>query len=125
MAKTRTQYTCQNCGRTTPRYLGRCPQCQQFDTMVEQVIVLDAGKSAEQRPAATVTSQPVRLPDISSDRMDRLVLPLAEFSRVLGGGIVPGSLILLGGAPALANPPCLDVAVMVRRDLWAHLVCLW
>jgi DNA repair protein RadA/Sms len=100
MSKTRTQWVCQNCGRTTPREMGRCPGCGEWSTMVEVV---------EQPPAPAPglstfpASEPRRLSEIEAEGLERLPLPLAEFARVLGGGAVPGSLILVGGDPGIGK----------------------
>jgi DNA repair protein RadA/Sms len=101
MAKTHTQYVCQNCGRRTPRYFGRCPACGEWNTMVEEVVERQATGG---RPAASFyESTPQRLVEISTDGLERLPLPMNEFSRVLGGGVVPGSLILVGGEPGIGK----------------------
>ncbi len=102
MAKRQTQYVCQSCGRTTPAYMGRCPRCGEFDTMVEQLI--EPETSAKGRKSGGLTSsRPVRLHEVEADGFDRLALPVQEFSRVLGGGLVPGSLILVGGDPGIGK----------------------
>lgn len=102
MAKRQTQYVCQSCGRTTPAYTGRCPRCGEFDTMVEQLI--EPETSAKGRKSGGLTSsRPVRLHEVEADGFDRLALPVQEFSRVLGGGLVPGSLILVGGDPGIGK----------------------
>ena len=98
MAKLRTQYVCQQCGRTAAKPLGRCPQCGEWNSMVEEVV--------ESRPggSATVYGQgPVRLDQIETGNDDRLPLGIAEFARVLGGGVVPGSLVLIGGDPGIGK----------------------
>lgn len=102
MAKRQTQFVCQSCGRITPVYMGRCPRCGEFDTMVEQLI--ESESLARGRKAAVpLTSRPVRLREVEADGLDRLSLPVQEFSRVLGGGLVPGSLILVGGDPGIGK----------------------
>jgi DNA repair protein RadA/Sms len=100
MAKTRTQWICQNCGRTTPRYMGRCPGCGEWNTMVETVEEPD--KPAHRR-SALPGSKPVRLTEIESEGMDRFPVPMQELSRVLGGGVVPGSLTLVSGDPGIGK----------------------
>ncbi|MEN4011756.1 MAG: DNA repair protein RadA [Chloroflexota bacterium] len=102
MPKSQTQFVCQNCGRTSPRQLGRCPSCGNYGSMVEEVIVppATAGKT---RRGLSGQSQPRRLAEISGDEEDRLNLPIAEFARVLGGGIVPGSIVLVGGDPGIGK----------------------
>ncbi len=113
MAKKRSQFVCQNCGRITPAYMGKCPRCGQFDTMQEE-IVADPERSGGQAGTIRVDSKPVRLTEVSSDAIDRLKLPLVEFSRVLGGGMVPGSLILVGGDPGIGKSTLLlEVASMM------------
>ena len=100
MAKTRTQWVCQNCGRTLLREMGRCPGCGEWNTMVEVV------EQPEQMGVAASTgsaSRPVRLAEIETDGGKRIPLPLEEFARVLGGGVVPGSLILVGGDPGVGK----------------------
>lgn len=115
MAKQRTQYVCQSCGRSTPAYMGRCPRCGEFDTMVEEVIFVEAqGSAAKTRHA--VESVPRRLTDIAADDIGRLDLPIEEFSRVLGGGLVPGSLVLVAGDPGIGKSTLLlEVATKVAE----------
>ncbi len=100
MAKKRTQWTCQNCGRTTPRYMGRCPSCGEWNTMVESVE--SQAKPARQASGAP-RSTPIALPDIETEGLDRFPVPIEEFARVLGGGLVPGSLTLVGGDPGIGK----------------------
>ncbi len=102
MPKTRTQWVCQNCGRTTLREMGKCPQCGEFNTMVE-VVVAEPSKGAERRAAGVTASRPLRLSEIDGDAEARLNLPLDEFARVLGGGIVPGSVVLVAGDPGIGK----------------------
>lgn len=104
MAKAKTHYVCQNCGYTSPRYLGRCPNCGQWNTLVEEV-----DQSTVKKPATTTTtltgivSKPQRLNEIDTHEMPRVKTNLKEFNRVLGGGIVPGSLVLIGGDPGIGK----------------------
>jgi DNA repair protein RadA/Sms len=113
MAKTRTQWVCQSCGRTTPREMGRCPGCGEWGTMVEVV----------EKPSAPVAglpsfpgSQPMRLSEIETEGLERLPLPMEEFARVLGGGVVPGSLILVGGDPGIGKSTLLlQTAVLMAE----------
>lgn len=115
MAKQRTQFVCQTCGRKTPAFMGRCPRCGEFDTMVEEIIIIEPQSSGpKSRPA--VDSVPQRLSEITADGVDRLDLPIKEFSRVLGGGIVPGSLVLVGGDPGIGKSTLLlEVAAQVAE----------
>ena len=84
MAKKRSRYVCKNCNRVTAAYVGRCPKCGEFDTMVEEVLVEEVSASKRNRRAVGQSdSKPQRLADVTSDGFDRLPLPLPEFSRVL------------------------------------------
>jgi DNA repair protein RadA/Sms len=114
MAKTRTVYVCQVCGRTSPRAMGRCPGCGEWNTMVEEVVAPTGPGSGRQ--VAGVRSEPLRLSEIEGDPWERLPLPVEEFSRVLGGGVVPGSLILIGGEPGIGKSTLLLQVVALMAD---------
>jgi len=100
MAKTRTQFVCQQCGSTSPKWMGRCPDCGEWNTLVETIV-----ESKERSPLsyAVRRSKPQRLSEVADDDLARVQLPMPEFSRVLGGGIVPGSLVLVGGDPGIGK----------------------
>jgi len=115
MAKVKTQFVCQQCGRVTLRQMGRCPQCGTYNSMVEQ-IVAEPRKGDDRRPAGAITSAPKRLRQIEGDVEARLPLPLEEFARVLGGGIVPGSLVLVGGDPGIGKSTLLAQMAMLIAD---------
>jgi DNA repair protein RadA/Sms len=102
MAKVRTQFVCQQCGRVTLRQMGRCPQCGTYNSMVEQ-IVAEPSKAARRASSSLLRSAPKRLSQIEGALDARWLLPIDEFARVLGGGIVPGSLILVGGDPGIGK----------------------
>jgi len=103
MAKIQTRFVCQQCGRVSASYMGKCPQCGTFNSMVEEVIHEEpAGKKNNVR-GLTGRSQPRPIGEISGDAEDRVHLPIAEFARVLGGGIVPGSIILVAGDPGIGK----------------------
>ncbi|MCC6905706.1 MAG: DNA repair protein RadA [Anaerolineae bacterium] len=101
MAKTRSQYVCQNCGRTVTSYLGRCPACGEWNTMVEELIST-AGPAATSVSASS-RSEPRRLSEVEGDPWERWTFPMEEFTRVLGGGVVPGSIVLVGGDPGIGK----------------------
>jgi DNA repair protein RadA/Sms len=103
MPKTQTRYVCQNCGRQSPRYMGRCPSCGEYNTMVEEVTEVARPAKQDRRPASAVRAAPQRLTEVSNDVGQRLFVPVEEFNRVLGGGIVPGSIILIGGEPGIGK----------------------
>ncbi len=113
MSKTRTQFVCQQCGSTSPKWMGRCPDCGEWNTLVETIV-----ESKERSPLsyAAPRSKPQRLSEVTSDGLERVQLPMPEFSRVLGGGIVPGSLILVGGDPGIGKSTLLlQVAALMAR----------
>ncbi len=104
MAKTKTQYVCQECGSIQPKWMGRCPDCSEWNTLVETLV--EARKPGAALTAATAGQQrntPLPLNAISADHYQRTLLPMNEFNRVLGGGLVPGSLVLIGGDPGIGK----------------------
>src|SRR5512138_1899772 len=103
MAKTHTRYVCQECGRVAASYMGKCPQCASFNSMVEEVIHDEPATKNTAVRGLTGRSSPRPISDISSDAEDRIKLPIEEFARVLGGGIVPGSIVLVGGDPGIGK----------------------
>lgn len=101
MAKITTKYVCQACGYNSPRWVGKCPNCSEWNTFVEEATV---PLKATRKPAGTRSNlDPVPLAEIDQDETPRLRTKIDEFDRVLGGGIVPGSLILLGGDPGIGK----------------------
>jgi DNA repair protein RadA/Sms len=115
MAKIKTQFVCQQCGRMTPRQMGRCPQCGAYNSMVEQIIA-EPPKGGARHLEGVPRSAPRSLRQIEGDVEERWSLPLPEFSRVLGGGVVPGSLVLLGGDPGIGKSTLLLQVVMLLAD---------
>lgn len=102
MAKVKTRYVCQNCGYISPRLLGRCPNCGAWNQLVEE---LEPQKViAPVTPnSAGETKQPVKLSEITFNEEKRVHTGLTELDRVLGGGVVPGSLVLIGGDPGIGK----------------------
>lgn len=98
MAKTGTRYVCSQCGAASTRWMGRCPHCQAWDTLVEEVVRSTVATTRSGRRDAEAPV-PVLLADIPMEGEVRIGIGDPEFSRVLGGGVVPGSLILLAGEP--------------------------
>lgn len=103
MPKLRTQYVCQQCGKTSPRMLGRCPGCGGWSTMVEEVVAAPSANSRAALSGAMSAGKPLRLDEITGDVEARMALSIGEFARVLGGGIVPGSIVLVGGDPGIGK----------------------
>jgi len=103
MPKPQTRFVCQNCGYQALKGFGRCPNCSQFNTMFEELVESSRPGKATRPSPGGLRSVPQRLSEISSDAGERLSVPVEEFNRVLGGGIVPGSIILLGGDPGIGK----------------------
>jgi len=104
VAKTKTKFVCQNCDYSSPRYLGRCPNCGEWNTMVEEVVTPAAAKPQSTRTTMTGEhSKPQLMNEIKHTTEMRVKTQMNELNRVLGGGIVPGSLILIGGDPGIGK----------------------
>ena len=103
MAKTHTRFVCQECGRVSASYMGKCPQCGAFNSMVEEVVHDEPVAKQSSVRGLTGRSQPRPISEVSGDAEDRIHLPIGEFARVLGGGIVPGSIILVSGDPGIGK----------------------
>lgn len=105
MAKLKTLYVCQACGSTHPKWMGRCPDCAEWNTLVETLV--DTGKTGSTAASSRATIAGRNLPQplnhITADHYQRTMLPMEEFNRVLGGGLVPGSLVLIGGDPGIGK----------------------
>ena len=120
MAKSKTAYVCDVCGFDTPKWVGKCPSCGNWNTMKE----FSVGPVSPSRGAAVVqqaglrreTARPVPLSEIDATEEPRLDTHDAELNRVLGGGIVPGSLILLGGEPGIGKSTLLLQTVLGMSD---------
>ena len=99
--KQKSVYICQNCGASSPKWIGKCPSCQQWNTFVEEVVTNTIKPSSGVFQASEV--RPVKISDIKTDTVVRIDTNNTEFNRVLGGGIVPGSVILIGGEPGIGK----------------------
>ena len=99
--KTRTIYTCTQCGYQSPKWLGRCPDCQQWNTLQEEARTPEPPGGSQM--AHSTGAAPVRISSIAATDEQRLRIGIAELDRVLGGGIVPGALTLIGGDPGIGK----------------------
>lgn len=111
MAKPRTHFVCKNCGYISPRYLGRCPNCGKWNTFREEAVEKpthslfgnNTGGTTQRVNFSSLRSKPTLIGHVKSHGAPRFKTKSEEFNRVLGGGIVPGSLILLGGDPGIGK----------------------
>ena len=101
IAKKKTTFVCQECGYNSPKYLGRCPNCSSWSSFVEEVEVAEV-KNARVSLTGEKT-RPVKLNQVTSSQATRVKTNMEEFNRVLGGGVVPGSLVLIGGDPGIGK----------------------
>src|SRR4051795_5386660 len=99
---TKTVFSCSACGRQEPRWLGQCPGCGNWSTLVEEVVTSDDARAVAPR-RRTAARAVVPLSEVALEQADRLQTGIPELDRVLGGGLVPGSLILLGGEPGVGK----------------------
>jgi DNA repair protein RadA/Sms len=111
MAKTKSAYFCQSCGFEAAKWLGKCPSCSQWNTFVEEVVekpnaAIPNWKSSNNNGSSTSlqrANKAVQVTDITFSEEHRILTPDKELNRVLGGGIVPGSLVLIGGEPGIGK----------------------
>ncbi|HXG62816.1 MAG TPA: DNA repair protein RadA [Planctomycetota bacterium] len=123
MAKTRVEYACQHCGARSPKWLGKCPECGEFNSLVEEA-VRPVAEEGSRRPLLASEERPLPITDVRSVERPRLVVGLGEFDRVLGGGIVVGSVSLIGGDPGIGKSTlilqvCQKIAAQGHRVLYA------
>ena len=115
MAKTKSSYFCSNCGNESPKWIGRCPACQQWNTYVEEVVVKQINTPGQQNLSR---SKPQKLDEISTSDYIRQNSGMLEMDRILGGGIIPGSVILLGGEPGIGKSTlALQMALMTKQNV--------
>ncbi len=103
MAKARTIFECQKCAAQFPKWLGRCTECGAWGSLVEEVVGVEAATTKPSLVGIVSESRPTQLPDISNEDGRHQPAGMAEFDRVMGGGIVPGSLTLIGGDPGIGK----------------------
>jgi DNA repair protein RadA/Sms len=120
MSKVKTAYFCQNCGYESAKWLGKCPSCQQWNSFVEEIIQKDAKKSSstdwQSYNGETVTKKTQALHEIRTQDTPRHVTTDGELNRVLGGGIVPGSIVLIAGEPGIGKSTLfLQMGLMLKN----------
>jgi len=123
MAKISTKYVCQSCGYDAPRWMGKCPDCGGFNTFAEERVAptprasLGGASAARAASASASWSKPQTLSQIGAALPPRILTGVSEFDRVLGGGVVPGSLVLIGGDPGIGKSTLLiEAAVRLAQS---------
>jgi DNA repair protein RadA/Sms len=114
MAKTKTAYFCQHCGYESPKWLGRCPGCGEWNSLVEETVTKDTSSTGRLSFAAT-SAVPKRVNEISYESEPRIILGSIEMDRILGGGMVQGSLVLIGGEPGIGKST-LSLQLALHRE---------
>ena len=127
MAKTKTSYFCQSCGYEAAKWLGKCPSCQQWNTLVEEIVEKGNNNSPDWKTSTSQTSsrvnKPAKVQEIVYTEDHRLITPDKELNRVLGGGIVGGSLVLIGGEPGIGKSTLmLQIALTIPK---LKIICFW
>lgn len=119
MAKEKTVYVCGNCGFESLRWIGKCPSCGEWNTFKEQILRKEPSslRNWNREGAASQAQQPLLLAEIDATREPRIDLKDRELNRVLGGGLVPGSLVLLGGEPGIGKSTLVMQTILHLGDL--------
>lgn len=120
MAKTKTVYVCSHCGADSPKWLGKCPNCGEWNTYVEEVVAKEVPSAKRPVPSGLSErgqARPLLLRDITAEKEDRLDLKDRELNRVLGGGLVKGSLVLIGGEPGIGKSTLVLQTILKLHDL--------
>ena len=103
MAKTKSVYICQNCGADSPKWIGKCPSCGEWNSYVEEIVSKDNTPKISLGGLEITKQKPVRLNEVETSEESRIDTSSNELNRVLGGGLVPGSLVLIGGEPGIGK----------------------
>jgi DNA repair protein RadA/Sms len=116
MSKTKTSYFCQSCGAQSAKWVGKCPVCNEWNTYVEEVIEREETKISSKSFSTKREAKPILLRNVERQSIDRIDTQDSELNRVLGGGIVPGSLILIGGEPGIGKSTLmLQLAIQLQN----------
>lgn len=117
MAKIKTIFFCRNCGNESPKWIGKCPVCGKWNTYTEESINISTTKNKREDIFDTERTKPLRLKDVETGEEPRIDMKDGELNRVLGGGLVPGSLILLGGEPGIGKSTLILQTVLNLNDI--------
>lgn len=118
MAKTKTTFFCQNCGTQYAKWLGQCKSCNQWNTIVEEVIQKEQKRNWKQETSYSKQNKPLKIKEIEINQDNRILTKNSEFNRVLGGGLVQGSVLLLGGEPGIGKSTLLlQIALTINKKV--------
>ncbi len=118
MSKTKTSFFCQNCGAQYPKWLGQCTSCNQWNTIVEEVIQKEEKRNWKQSTSSKKANKALKINEISLKKEDRIAVNNKELNRVLGGGLVKGSMVLLGGEPGIGKSTLLlQIALTIPKNI--------
>lgn len=118
MAKTKTTFFCQNCGAQYAKWMGQCTSCKEWNTIVEEVILKQEKRNWKQSTSIKKTNKALKITDISIHEEDRISTQNTELNRVLGGGLVKGSMLLLGGEPGIGKSTLLlQIAMAIPKKI--------
>jgi len=116
MAKRHTRYVCQSCGATQMKWVGRCPDCGEWNTLAETIVEARPGSTRSASKRSGLENAPLPLSDVPTANGSRMNVPIEELNRVLGGGIVPGAVMLVGGDPGIGKSTLLlQVAALIAE----------
>lgn len=117
MAKAKTSFFCQSCGHNAPKWLGKCPSCGEWNTFIEELIESTTHPADvwKKNDRTKISSKPKLLQEVNFENLPKIFSQDEEFNRVLGGGIVPGSLVLIGGEPGIGKSTLLlQIALQLK-----------
>ncbi len=118
MAKTNTTFFCQNCGTQYAKWLGQCKSCNEWNTIAEEIILKEEKRNWKQTSETKKANKALKINEISIDKEDRISTNNNEFNRVLGGGLVKGSMLLLGGEPGIGKSTLLlQIALKIPKKV--------
>ena len=119
MSKTKTAFFCSNCGQESTKWVGKCPSCNEWNTFVEEVIVKGNDKLSEWKEFSSMSNgfKITSLKDVTSSEEQRIITEDAELNRVLGGGIVSGSIVLIAGEPGIGKSTLFLQASLQLKDI--------
>ena len=106
MAKSKTVFFCGECGADSPKWAGKCSACGAWNSLKEEVVSVKSSPTGWTKTSPAEKAVPQNVKQITSEKTERVAMPDEELNLVLGGGLVPGSLVLLGGEPGIGKARC-------------------